>query len=132
MQFPPRNPKIVRTNQNTLPPRLPRQRLHEAEVCRGREVSEAEVTMNPFFENRADYLKGTSTRTSCEYWHPSECQFFKTKTGCKSEDTCLFPHYKVDEQPNKKPKKGDLPKRRESDDKNAPAIVNSVSQLGCV
>ena len=62
--------------QNTLPPRLPRQLLHEAEVCRGREVSEAEVTMGPFFESRADYLKGTCTPTSCEYWHPPECQFF--------------------------------------------------------
>ena len=23
------------------------------------------------------YLKGTCTRTSCEYWHPPDCQFFK-------------------------------------------------------
>ena len=51
-------------------------------------------------------LKGTCTRTPCEYWRPSQCQFYKTKTGCKSGDTCLFPHHKVDEQPNKRPKKG--------------------------
>ena len=25
--------------------------------------------------------------------------------GCKAGDKCLFPHYKVDEQPKKKPKK---------------------------
>ena len=54
------------------------------------------------------------------------------ETGFKAGDKCLFPHYKVDEQPNKKPKKGNIPKRRESDDKNAVAIVKSVSQLGCV
>ena len=48
------------------------------------------------------YLKGTCTRTPCEYWNPSECQFERTKTGCKSGDTCSFPHYKVDEQPKKK------------------------------
>ena len=79
------------------------------------------------------YLKGTCTRSPCEYWHPPECQFYKTETGCKARDKCLFPHYKVDEQPNKKPKKKLLfPKRRESDDKNAVAIVKIVPQLGCV
>ena len=45
-------------------------------------------------------------RTSCEYWHPPECQFYTTESGCKAGDKCLFPHFKVDEQPNKKPKKG--------------------------
>ena len=77
-------------------------------------------------------MRGTCTRTSCEYWHPPECQFYKIETGCKAGDKCLFPQYKVDEQPNKKPKKSDFPKRRESDDKNAVAIVKSVPQLGCV
>ena len=79
-------------------------------MCRGREVSEA----------------------TCEHCRLPECQFYKTKTGCKSGDTCLFPHYKVDEQPNKRPKKGYFPKRRESEDKGAVAIVKSVSQLGRV
>ena len=65
------------------------------------------------------YLKGNCTRTSGEYWHPPECQFHKNETGCKAGDKCLFPHYKVDEQPNKKPKKSNIPKRRESDEKNA-------------
>ena len=37
---------------------------------------------------------------------------------------CLFPHHEVDEQPNQKPKKGYYShKRRESDDKNAVAVV---------
>ena len=49
-------PKIVRKNQNTLPPRLLSQPYHEIEVCRGREVSEAKVTMGPFFDNRADTI----------------------------------------------------------------------------
>ena len=87
----------------------------------------------PFFDNRADIiLKGTCTRTSCGYWHPPECQFYKNETGCKAGDKCLFPHCKVDEQTKKKPKKELLPKRRERNDKNAMAIVKSVSQLGCV
>ena len=78
------------------------------------------------------YLRGTCTRTPCEYWHPPECQFCKCETGCEAGDKCLFPHYKVVEQPNKKPKKRYFTKRRESEDKNAVAIVKSVSQLGCV
>ena len=125
-------PKIVHKNQNTLPPRLLSQPHHEVEVCLGSEVFEAKVTMGPFFDNRADYLRGTCTRTPCEYWHPPECQFDKNATGCKTGDKCLFPQHKVDEQPNKKPKKSHIPKRRGSDDKNAVATVRSVSQLSCV
>ena len=76
------------------------------------------------------YLKGTCTRTPCEYWHPPECQFYKTETGCKAADKCLFPHHKVDEQP-KKPKKGYYShKRKESDDKNAVAIVKKRITTG--
>ena len=56
----------------------------------------------------------------------------KSETCCKGGDKCLFPYYKVVEQPNKKPRKSSFPKRRESDDKNAVAIVKSVSQLSCV
>ena len=79
------------------------------------------------------YLKGTCTRSPCECWHPPECQFYKTQTGCKAGDKCLFPQHKVDEQPNKKPKKGHYShRRRESDDKNAVAIVKIVPLLGCV
>ena len=58
------------------------------------------------------YLKGTCTRTPCEYWHAPECQFCKSETGFKAGDKCLFPHYKIDEQPNKKPKKKLLPKMK--------------------
>ena len=55
-----------------------------------------------------------------------------TETGCKAGDKCLFPHYKVDEQPYEKPKKSYFPIRRESDDKSAVAIVKTVPQFGCV
>ena len=77
------------------------------------------------------YLKGTCTRSNCEYWHPPECQFNESETGEKAGDKCLFPNHKVDEQPNNKPKNSYFP-RRESDDKNAAATAKSVSQLGCV
>ena len=42
--------------QNSLPPHLVSQPHHEVDVCRGREVSEAKVTMGPFFDNRADII----------------------------------------------------------------------------
>ena len=78
------------------------------------------------------YLKCNCTRSLCEYWHPLQCQFLKNESGCKGGDKCLFPHHKVDEQPNKKPKKSDHSQRGASDDKNAAAIVKIVSQMGCV
>ena len=61
-------------------------------------------------------------------------KFYKTETGCKAEDKCLFPLHKVDEQPNTKPKKEiQFPtKEEERDHKDAVAVVKSVSQLGCV
>ena len=46
-----------------------------------------------------------------------------TKSGCKFGAECSFPHWKVEEQSNKKPKK--------DDDKSAVAIVKSVRQLSC-
>ena len=48
--------KIMPKTQNTLPPRFLSQPCHEVEVCRGREVSEAKVTMGPFIDNRADII----------------------------------------------------------------------------
>ena len=77
LQFPPRNPKILRKNQNTLPPHLLSQPYHDVEVCRGIEVSEAKVTMVHSSTTVQIFLKGTCMRTSCEYWHPPECHFFR-------------------------------------------------------
>ena len=58
----------------------------------------------------------------------------KTNRAVKQEIlNCLFSHQKVDEQPNKKPKKGFYSQKiREGDDKNSVIVVKSVSQLGCV
>ena len=54
MQFRSRNPRSCAKKQNTLPPHLLRQPYRDVEVCRGREASEAKVTMGPFFENYAN------------------------------------------------------------------------------
>ena len=78
------------------------------------------------------YLKGPCTRTPCEYWHPPSAKFYKTKRVVSQETRVCFLTFKVDEQPHKRPKKGYFPKRRESEDKGAVAVVKSVSQFGCV
>ena len=35
-----------------------------------------------------DYLKGTCTNAFCETWHPPECLFHKTKSGCRFGEKC--------------------------------------------
>ena len=62
-----------------------------------------------------DYLKGTCTNSFCEKWHPPECLFYKTKSGCRFGEKCSYAHRQVDEQPTKRSKK--------NDDKSAVAIL---------
>ena len=61
-----------------------------------------------------DYLKGTCTNSFCE-WHPPECLFYKTKSGCRFGEKCSYAHRQVDEQPSKRSKK--------NDDKSAVAML---------
>ena len=62
-----------------------------------------------------DYLKGTCNNSFCEKWHPPECLFYKTKSGCRFGEKCSFAHRQVDEQPTKRSKK--------NDDKSAVAML---------
>ena len=68
-----------------------------------------------------NFLKGFCTKSPCDCWHPPESQVF---VGNKFGAEFSFPHWKVEEQTNKRPKKGG--------DKSAVAIVESVRQLCCV
>ena len=54
-----------------------------------------------------DHLKGTCNNSSCKRWHPPECFFYKTKSGCRFGEKCSFAHHQVDEQPTKRSKKND-------------------------
>ena len=70
MQFPSRKPRSCTQTRtqcrhesqdrahkpDTMSPRLLSHPCHAVEVCRGKEVSEAKVTMVPFFDNRADLI----------------------------------------------------------------------------
>ena len=52
-----------------------------------------------------DYLKGTCTNSLCEKWHPPECLFYKSKSGCRFGEKCSYAHRQVDEQPSERSKK---------------------------
>ena len=62
-----------------------------------------------------DYLKGTCNNSFCGKWHPPECLYYKTKSGCRFGEKCSFAHRQVDEQPTKRSKT--------NDDKSAVAIL---------
>ena len=75
------------------------------------------------------YLKGTCTRSPCEYWPPPECQFHKTETGCKAGDKCLFPHQKIGEQPEERLL---FPQKKRKRRQECCGCCEIVPQLGCV
>ena len=52
-----------------------------------------------------DYLKGTCTNSFSKKWHPPECLFYKSESGCRFGERCSFEHRQVDEQPSKGPKR---------------------------
>ena len=101
-----------------------------------------------------DYFKGTCTSSFCEKWHPPECLFYKTKSGCKFGEKCSYAHRQVDEQPIKRFKKNGnksavvMLKKHESYDRTGKPVVcrdtrhehhgpvvytsSSTRQLGCV
>ena len=67
------------------------------------------------------YLKGTCTTPFSEKWHPPECLFCKTKSGCRFGEKCSFAHRQVDEQQTKRSKT--------NNDKSAVAMLKNTRQL---
>ena len=64
-----------------------------------------------------DFIKGACTNSFCERWHPPECLFYKTKSGCRFGEKCSHAHRQVDEQPCKRSKT--------NDDKSAVAMYHA-------
>ena len=54
-----------------------------------------------------DYLRETCNNSFCERWHPPECLYYKTKSGCRFGEKCSFAHRQVNEQPTKRSKSND-------------------------
>ena len=48
-----------------------------------------------------DYLRGTCNNSFCERWHPPECLYYKTKSGCRFGEKCSFAHRQADAQATK-------------------------------
>ena len=67
-----------------------------------------------------DYLNGTCTSSFCEKWHPPECLFYNTKSGCRFGEECSYAHRQVGEQPSKRSKK--------NDDKSAVAMLKKYDR----
>ena len=49
--------------------------------------------------------KGTCNNSFCEKWHPPECLFYKTKSGCRFGEKCSYAHRQVDQQSTERSKK---------------------------
>ena len=64
-----------------------------------------------------DYLRGTCNNSFCGKWHPPECLYYKTKSGCRFGEKCSFAHRQVDEQPTKKKRS------KTNNDKSAVALL---------
>ena len=67
-----------------------------------------------------DNLKGTCNNSFCEMWHPPECLFYKTKSGCRFGEKCSYAHRQVEEQPCKR--------SRTNGDKSTVAMLKTNGQ----
>ena len=115
--------KRAKSTQPNLPPRSStRQSVRNASKTRSPKGKGPSGRMSRL--PCKDYLKGTCTNTFCEKWHPPECLFYMTKSGCRFGEKCSYAHRQVDEQPSKRSKK--------NDDKSAVAMLKISRQLGCV
>ena len=80
------------------------------------EVPEEEVPVVECLDGHARITsKELAPNSFCEKWHPPECLFYKTKSGCRFGEKCSYAHRQVDEQPSERSKK--------NDDKSAVAML---------
>ena len=106
---------IVQSRQQKLHhPLSNKLQKHEVEVCREkRNVTGRSHSQKLNRQPCKYFLKGTCTESLREYWHPPECQVYKSEAGCKFGAECLFPHWKVEEPSNKKAEKRDMTKMQQ-------------------
>ena len=96
----------------------------EVEVHRGKRTSEGGVHLGSSLDRQPcrDYLKGICAKSQCDYWHPPECQFSESESGCKFGDKCSFAHRQFEGEPSKKTKK--------EGDKSAVASFERCTTIG--
>ena len=72
-------------------------------MLREPEVPEEEVPAVECFDGLASITSEELAIThSVKKWHPPECLFYKTKSGCRFGEKCSYAHRQVDEQPTEK------------------------------
>ena len=79
------------------------------------EVPEEKVPVVECLDGFARITSKELAMTHFVKWHPPECLFYKTKSGCRFGEKCSYAHRQVDEQPTKRFKK--------NDDKSAMAML---------
>ena len=104
---------IVRKNQNPTPPHFPSQPYHEVKACRGREESDAKVTMDPFFDNRVGVIKRVLARERLVNMgiRPS-ANFFSQKRVVSQETRVCFLTSRLMNNQIKGRRKETLPKKK--------------------
>ena len=118
MQFPPRAKPTAKAAPPSEPP-TPRSRsASRKRSLRGRSQS-GKSNRQPC----KNFLKGTCTYLVTVGILPN-VNSISLNRGVNSAQSAHFPRWRVEEQTNKRPKKGD--------DKSAVAFVKDVRQLGCV
>ena len=61
------------------------------EVRRGKRTSEAGVHLaNSLDKPCKEYLNGICTKSPVDNWHPPDCQFYRSESGCKFGDKVLI------------------------------------------
>ena len=98
----------------------------EVDMHRGKRTSEAGSPSLKFSRQRCkDYLKGTCTKSPCDYWHPPEFNSMNLNRDANLVISArLHTDKLVEGQPRKNPKK--------DGDKSAVAVLKDARQLGCV
>ena len=79
-----------------------------SENHRGPEVPEVKVPAVQRLDGLARItLEELAINSFCEKWHPPECLYYKTKSGCRFGESAHNAHRQVDEQPTKMSKTND-------------------------
>ena len=71
-----------------------------------------------------DYLKGTCTNSFCEKWHPTQCLFYKAKSGCRFGKSAPMQIVRL--------MNNFVERSKENDGKSAVALLKNTPRLGCV
>ena len=94
----------MRGKQHSRPSLAPRpQTLTDGKSSLKGNLSEVGVLLEKDPEDRVEITSVETVRVRhVFFWHPSECQHYKTQPGCKFGDKCVFRHSEVDSPPKSK------------------------------